>query len=517
MLLWVTQRSGDRDAATRLVDEIVPLLPQLRAPLDRCLVRIYLGWAHAETGEHDRALEFFEEAVQIAREHGDPAFEASALNSIGWLAMLAGDYERARMVKEKALPIARESRHRFTIALVLGGLGVLCVLQEDFVRAAAVLPENLRLIRERGDTRLAVESLVAAAAYAAESGQGVTAARLAGASEALYERMGAEWNPMERLVLERYVWPERERLGDAFDATWADGRALTFDEAIVLALEIRFAGADLRPGTNVAGYRIEAVVGRGGMGVVYLAEQLRLKRRVALKLLAPELAGNEPFREPFLRESELAASLDHPNVVDIYDAGEVDGLLYLAMRYVNGTDLGTVLAEEGRLEPARAIAIVGRVADALDAGHALGLIHRDVKPANVLLAREGGVYLTDFGLTRHAGEGSPVEKPHLSGTLEYVAPEQIDGELPDARADVYSLGCVLYHCLAGETPFPKDSPMALLWAHFDEQPPSLCERRPELPAAIDAVIAKALAKEPAERYTSCSELAAAAAAALGVG
>ncbi len=319
---------------------------------------------------------------------------------------------------------------------------------------------------------------------------------------------------MEQLALERHVWPQRERLGEAFDAAWADGRALTFDEAIALALEIRFAGTDLRPGTDVGGYRIETRVGRGGMGVVYLAEQLRLKRRVALKLLAPDLAGDERFRERFLRESELTASLDHPNVVDIYDAGEVDGLLYLAMRYVDGTDLGTVLAQEGRLEPERAIAIVGPVADALDAGHALGLVHRDVKPANVLLARDGGVFLADFGLTRYAGQGSPAEKRHLSGTLEYVAPEQIDGELPDARADVYSLGCVVYHCLAGEPPFPKDSPMALLWAHFDEQPPSLCERMPELPAAIDAVIAKALAKEPEQRYPSCGELAAAAVAAV---
>jgi tetratricopeptide (TPR) repeat protein len=498
----------------RLVDEIAPLLPQLRSPMIRCELLTHLGWAHAESGEHDRALAFFEEVGGIAREHGDGPYASTALNSIGWLAMLAGDYERARTVKEEALAMARESRHKFSIALALGGLGVLCLLQEDFARAAAILPENLRLIRERGDARLAAESLVAVAAYAAATGKGLTATRLAGATEAMYERMGAEWNPMERLVLERYVWPERARLGEAFDEAWTDGRALTFDEAIVLALEISFAGADLRPGTDVAGYRIEEVVGRGGMGVVYLAEQLRLKRRVALKLLAPELAGDERFRERFLRESELAASLDHPNVVDIYDAGEVDGLLYLAMRYVDGTDLGTVLAQEGRLEPARAIAIVGPMADALDAGHGLGLVHRDVKPANVLLAREGGVYLADFGLTRHAGEGSPVEKPHLSGTLEYVAPEQIDGELPDVRADVYSLGCVLYHCLAGEPPFPKESPMALLWAHFDEQPPSLRERQPELPAAIDEVIAKALAKEPEERYASCGELAAAAAAAL---
>jgi predicted ATPase/predicted Ser/Thr protein kinase len=513
-LLWVAQRSGDRDAVTRLVDEIVPLLPQLRAPLHQCEVRIYLGWVEVETGEHDRAHAYFEQCGEIAREHGDRAFAATALNAIGWLAMLAGDYERARMAKEEGLALARESRHMFSITLALGGLGVLCVLQEDFARAAAVLPENLRLIRERGDARLAVESLVAAAACAAASGQGLTATRLAGATEAMYERMGAEWNRMERLVLERHVWPQREQLGEAFEDAWADGRAMTFDEAIVLALEIRFAGTDLRRGTDVAGYRIEAVVGRGGMGVVYLAEQLRLKRMVALKLLAPELAGNEGFRERFLRESELAARLDHPNVVPIFDAGEADGLLYIAMRYVEGTDLGTLLAHEGRLDPQRAIEIVGAVAAGLDAAHARGLVHRDVKPANVLLAEDGSVYLADFGLTSGAQEGRPAEKPHLSGTLDYVSPEQIEGESPDPRADIYGLGCVLYHCMAGEPPFPKGSPMAVLWAHFHEQPPSLHLRRPELPEALDAVIAKALAKEPEERYPSCGALAAAAAAAV---
>ena len=160
---------------------------------------------------------------------------------------------------------------------------------------------------------------------------------------------------------------------------------------------------------------------------------------------------------------------------------------------------------------------MGPVAAGLDAAHARGLVHRDVKPANVLLAEDGHVYLADFGLTRSAQEGAPEEKPHLSGTLDYVAPEQIEGEPPDPSADIYALGCVLYHCLAGEPPFAKRTQMELLWAHFNEQPPSLHQQRPELPEAIDPVIAKALAKEPAERYPSCGELAAAAAEALGVG
>jgi YVTN family beta-propeller protein len=278
-----------------------------------------------------------------------------------------------------------------------------------------------------------------------------------------------------------------------------------------------FAGTELQRGAELAGYRIEALLGRGGMGVVYLAEQLRLKRRVALKLLAPELAADARFRERFLGESELAASLDHPNVVPIFDAGEADGLLYIAMRYVEGTDLGTLLAQEGPLQPERAVAIVGAVAAGLDAAHARGLVHRDVKPANVLLAQDGHVYLADFGLTRSAQEGVPEEKPHLSGTLEYLAPEQIEGDPPDPSADLYSLGCVLYHTLAGQPPYAKRTQMELLWAHFNEDPPSLHAQRPELPEAIDPVIATALAKEPAERYQSGHELATATAQALGVG
>src|SRR5262245_54398178 len=184
-----------------------------------------------------------------------------------------------------------------------------------------------------------------------------------------------------------------------------------------------FAGIELERGAEVAGYRIEALLGCGGMGVVYLAEQLRLKRQVALKLLAPELAANQRFRERFLRESELAASLDHPNIVPIYDAGEAEGRLYIAMRYVEGTDLSMLLAHEGRLEPERAVTIIAALAGALDAAHARALVHRDVKPANVLLAQDEHVYLADFGLTRSASEAAPADKPHLSGTLEYVAPE----------------------------------------------------------------------------------------------
>jgi WD40 repeat protein/tRNA A-37 threonylcarbamoyl transferase component Bud32 len=273
---------------------------------------------------------------------------------------------------------------------------------------------------------------------------------------------------------------------------------------------------DPRVGTELAGYRIESLLGWGGMSVVYLAEDLHLKRRVALKLLAGELAGDDSFRERFLRESELAASIDHPNIVPIYRAGTTDDLLFIAMRYVEGRDLRERL-ERGRLDPAEAIGIVAQVASALDVAHARGLVHRDVKPSNVLLdagARPDGsdhVYLADFGLTKRLAEPSRLaEDGTLLGTIDYVAPEQIAGEEVDGRADVYSLGCVLYECLVGEPPFRRDSELAAVFAHLDAEPPVPSRERPELPLGLDAVITKAMAKESEQRYERCSELVRAA-------
>jgi WD40 repeat protein len=272
---------------------------------------------------------------------------------------------------------------------------------------------------------------------------------------------------------------------------------------------------DARVGTELAGYRIESLLGFGGMSVVYLAEDLRLHRKVALKLIAPELAEDERFRERFLTESELAASIDHPNIVPIFEAGTTDDLLHIAMRYVEGRDLKERL-QRGRLEPGDAIGIVAQVASALDAAHARGLVHRDVKPSNMLLdpgARPDGsdhVYLADFGLTRRVSEESARGDGHLLGTIDYVAPEQIAGDEIDGRADIYSLGCVLYECVVGEPPFRRDSDLAVVFAHLEAEPPVPSARRPELPAALDAVLARALAKSPAERYATCRELARAA-------
>jgi tRNA A-37 threonylcarbamoyl transferase component Bud32/streptogramin lyase len=268
---------------------------------------------------------------------------------------------------------------------------------------------------------------------------------------------------------------------------------------------------------DLLGYRVEELVGHGGMGVVYLAFDLRLKRRVALKLMTPDLAVDERFRERFARESELVMSLEHPNVVPIHDAGELDGQLYLAMRYVEGTDLRALLRSEGALAPTRAVSIVRQVAHALDAAHARGLVHRDVKPSNVLLDESEHVYLADFGLTRRVtDDGARLGDARSLGTPAYLAPEQIEGRPVDGRSDVYSLGCLLYECLTGEPPFVGPSRLAVAWAHLEEEPPSISARNRRLPQALDAVIQKAMAKEPEERYATCGELVAAAEAALGI-
>lgn len=274
--------------------------------------------------------------------------------------------------------------------------------------------------------------------------------------------------------------------------------------------------ADLPPGTEVAGYRIDGVLGRGGMGVVYRAEHVHLGRRVALKLLAPGLAVDRNFRERFVRESRLAASLDHPNVVTVFDAGEADNLLYIAMQYVDGTDLGARLREEDRVTPAEAVAVAEQVGSALDAAHAAGLVHRDVKPANILL-QGGHWFLTDFGLTKRLASSTGLTiQSDIVGTPDYLAPEQIEGATVGGRVDQYALGCVLFHCLAGTAPFERDSDIAILQAHLHENPPEIHQVRPDLSPGIDDVLHRAMAKDPGERYRSCADFAIDLASALGV-
>jgi hypothetical protein len=278
---------------------------------------------------------------------------------------------------------------------------------------------------------------------------------------------------------------------------------------------------ELQVGAEIAGYRLEAVAGRGGMGVVYRARNLITDQLRALKVIAPALSADPRFRERFKRESRLAARLEHPNVIPLHEAREEDGRLYLVMRYVDGSDLASAIKHSGRLPLERALRVVSQVAAALDAAHGQGLVHRDVKPANVLLAQVDGrehAYLTDFGLVKDLNaESSLTTAGTFMGTYQYAAPEQIDPsgvEQIDGRADVYALGCVLYHALAGQVPFPRDSARALIAAHLFLDPPDICELRPELPAALSAVICRAMAKDRDERYSSAGGFAAAAHAAI---
>jgi DNA-binding beta-propeller fold protein YncE len=271
-------------------------------------------------------------------------------------------------------------------------------------------------------------------------------------------------------------------------------------------------------GQRVGVYEVQTLLGAGGMGEVYLARDRRLDRPVALKVLGADLARDERFRERLLRESRLAAALDHPNVVPIYEAGEVEDHLFIAMRYVDGTDLRTLLRRHGALAPERALALAGQVAEALDAAHARGLVHRDVKPSNVLVDDPGGrdhCYLADFGLTQSASDRGPADGS-LMGTLDYVSPEQIRGDEIDGRADQYGLACLLFECLTGSLPFRRDSEVATIFAHLDEQPPATSDHRHGLRPELDAVLARAMAKDPAERYESCATFVAAARAAVGL-
>jgi serine/threonine protein kinase len=296
--------------------------------------------------------------------------------------------------------------------------------------------------------------------------------------------------------------------------------------------DISAARADVGPGDQIAGYRLEEQIGQGGMAVVYRAHDERLDRRVALKVLAPGLAADTAFRTRFIRESRAAAAVDHPNIIPIYEAGDAGGFLFISMRYVQGGDVRSLLRDGYGLPPARAWQIISQVASALDAAHSRGLVHRDVKPANILLdgsgrtnaantGRPGGdhrehVYLSDFGISKLTLASNLTSTGQFVGTLDYIAPEQVEGQGVDGQADQYSLACAAFELLCGTPPFQRPTGLALINAHLTEPPPSLGTRQAGLPATVDAVLSKAMAKSPVQRYGSCEQFSADLGRALGL-
>jgi serine/threonine-protein kinase len=278
--------------------------------------------------------------------------------------------------------------------------------------------------------------------------------------------------------------------------------------------ELRPLPGRLAPGSQLAGYRVEEEIGRGGMAVVYRAYDDHLDRRVALKVLAPDLARDEVFRARFIQESRIAAAADHPNIIPVFSAGEADGVLYIAMRYVPDGDVRSLIDRVGPLPAVRACALIAQAASALDAAHARGLVHRDVKPTNMLLeisprtSRPDHLYLSDFGLAKPSAAATGLTATgQFFGTVDYVAPEQIQGDPLDGRTDQYALACAAFEMLSGSPPFQRENGMAVISAQLSEPPPSLSARVPGLPAAADRVIAKALAKSPADRYDRCLDFA----------
>lgn len=277
----------------------------------------------------------------------------------------------------------------------------------------------------------------------------------------------------------------------------------------------------LGPGSRIAGYLLEERIGQGGMAVVFKAHDERLDRRVALKVLAPTLAGDARFQRRFISESRAAATIDDPHIVPVFAAGQADGTLFIAMRYVTGGDAQSLLNREGPLPPGRVAAIISPVASALDTAHRSGLVHRDVKPSNMLMdvlpGRPDHVYLSDFGLTKSvASTSGETAAGTVMGTLAYMSPEQVGAQPVDGQADQYALACSAFELLTGAPPFRRDDPAAVMYAHLAEPPPRLSSRRPGLPPAVDDVLSRALAKVPGERYASCGQFADALRDALGL-
>jgi non-specific serine/threonine protein kinase len=520
-LSWVVLEQGHLDESGALAAEGLVVIERVGERWVRAEALNYFGTAVAET-DAARGCELLEEARALWTELGNVQRSADVLNNLGWTTILTGEYARSRGYHEENLRVARGNKDTFRISMALGNLGLVELLDGHPERVPPLLAEELPFILERGERRTFPEAAVMAASVAASAGDTIRAARLGGAAEAAYETTGGAWSQPEQQLLDRYVLPLRGEAAEEFDAAWAEGRGLSFEDAIAYALDgLAPSQREAEPlalgeGGSLAGYVLDEVVGRGGMGVVWRARQVSLDRLVAIKLIAPDQSGNTSFRERFLREAQLAASLEHPHVLPVYEAGESEGRLFLAIRYVEGEDLASLLAREGPLEPVRAVGLLAQIASALDAAHARGLVHRDVKPANVLVVTQEGsehAYLTDFGIAKSSATDTAglTAAGQLLGTVDYLAPESIQHGRATAASDVYALACVLYELLTGSTPFPRETDVATIWAHVQDEPPHL---RDGFPEALDAVVRRGLAKEPGERFEHAGDLASAAHAAL---
>ncbi|MBA2724652.1 MAG: serine/threonine-protein kinase [Actinobacteria bacterium] len=272
-------------------------------------------------------------------------------------------------------------------------------------------------------------------------------------------------------------------------------------------------GTDKRTGEVFGNYELQDVIGRGGMGVVFRAKDVVTGAVVAVKLMAPDLAHNDTFRERFIREAQAGPKLNHPNIVRVFETGEAGGELFIAMQLIEGVDLKGLIEQQSPLDPKRVLSIFRQAADALDAAHESGLVHRDVKPQNILVIPRPNdqeldqVFLTDFGLVRPmTSETSASRTGQVFGSVAYMAPEIIEGIPADGRADVYALGCVLYECLTGSIPFERDNEVSAVWAHIHENPPAVTDARPDLPGGLNDVVIKAMQKHPDDRFLTCGEI-----------
>jgi predicted ATPase len=533
--LWATSRvfagTGRTDEAIILADRALEVAPD---PVDRALALTMRGLAHcfAIDPPHETVRDSAE-ASRIARTL-DPALRCAVLLFESQARIEAGELEWAYDLAAQAEQIgtAADADGAWRCHTIYGDASLASGRPRDALRHYA---RALDEAHNRGDAMQALVDVLAVANALALLRLDEDATEIAGIAakqnaELLGDTMASAWRWTEEAIL-----AAKQRLGPAAArACEARGRAVPAAQRMIRASQLAHAASDataptrapdlpgaalLGPAATIAGYRLESAIGRGGMGVVYRATQLGLDRQVALKLIVADRVQDPVFRARFQHESRLAAAIEHVNVIPVYEAGEDRGVLFIAMRLVEGTDLAQLLARVEAIDSRTAMLFVAQLASALDAAHARGLVHRDVKPANVLLTLDDPqhLYLTDFGIAKQiaATEGVTMSG-HWVGTLDYLAPEQIRGEGVGAGADIYALAGVLHHSLTGHVPYPRDTDAAKLWAHVNAAPPVPSLLRPDLPAAIDGVVARGMAKDPRARFQSAGELARACAEALNI-